>query len=51
MSIMKNINDDTSLDACKVPTKLEVGGKSSAESILSSDNADSESNNDCETDI
>ena len=25
MSIMENINDDTSLDVCKVPPSLEVG--------------------------
>ena len=49
MIITKNNNYDTSLDACKGPTTLEVGKNTSAESILTNYNGGSEARNDCAT--
>ena len=45
--ILENINDDTSLDACKGPPTLEEGGNTAAESSPKSDIAGSKSKNDC----
>ena len=44
-------NDDTSLYACKVPTKLEVGKNPAAESSPASENEVSEAMNEGATEI
>ena len=49
--ITEKINNGTTLDACKGPHVLEVEKNTAAESSPASDNAGSEANNDCETDI
>ena len=49
MSIMENINDDTSLDTCKVPTTLEEGFNSASGNSPASKNYDIEAKNDCTT--
>ena len=51
MRTIEEINNNTSLDACKGPPTLEVGKNPADESSLESDNYVSESNNDCVTDI
>ena len=51
MSITENINYDTSLDACKGPPTLELGGNMAAESSTSSENSVSVAKNDCATEI
>ena len=47
MSIVENMNYDTSLGSCNGPTTLEKGGNMAAESSPASDNYESESNNYC----
>ena len=49
MSFTENINDGTSLDACKGPTALEVGGNLAAEISPASNNSYIEANNYCAT--
>ena len=49
--MIEEVNDNTSLDACKGPPTLEVGKNPADEISLESDNYGSKSNNDCVIDI
>ena len=51
VKIIDKSNDETSLDACKVPPTLEGGGNLAAESSTASENYDSEANKYCATEI
>ena len=51
MSITVNVNDDTSLDACKGHTTLDVGGNTAAKISPTSENFDIEVNNYYATEI
>ena len=46
-----NINDDTNLDVCKLPPTLEEVENTDFDISTAIDNAVSESNNDCATDM